>query len=307
MLLPFIISAVTAVTYTLNKLLMMYTIPAFIVASRMLIAGSLFLGYHWYKGRSFKVRPTDQFLFIQVGFLSFCISFLAEIWALQYLSTAKVALLYNLAPFAAAAFSYVFFDEKMTIKKFIGLSIGFLGFIPILIASDINVFDQAPFKLPDLVMALAAICYTYGWIALRKLTKRRLYTVGFINGISMIIGGVCSFIVSYAWYTFAYTTDHTLSAFFPVSDATSFFALLIPLIAAGNLFSFYWYVRFLQRYTATFVTCVDLTGPIFSAFFGWLFLGEKVNVMFFLSCAAVLGGIYMFYQEELRQGYFEHE
>ena len=43
--------------------------------------------------------------------------------------------------------------------------------------------------------------------------------------------------------------------------------------------------------------------PLFAAFFGWLWLGEEVSCAFYTTVGLVTIGLYLFYQEELKQGY----
>ena len=50
----------------------------------------------------------------------------------------------------------------------------------------------------------------------------------------------------------------------------------------------------------TFAGFVD---PICAAFYGWIFLGETITPYFILSTVLVFIGLYVFYMEELRQGY----
>ncbi|MEX0672178.1 MAG: hypothetical protein WD068_02370 [Candidatus Babeliales bacterium] len=43
----------------------------------------------------------------------------------------------------------------------------------------------------------------------------------------------------------------------------------------------------------------------FTAFYGWLMLGEKVGWHFFMGAGIVFAGLMLFYSEEIRQGYIE--
>ncbi len=302
-----LVSALTASTYTISKILLDYSTPLFIVAIRMLGAGIAFLSYYRWKHGPIKVRSArDWSLFLQVAIISFYLSFVGEIWALQYLTSSKVALLYNLSPFIAAVFSYFFFAEQMTLKKFIGLAIGFIGFLPILIDQPIS-GGVGFLDWPEIVMLGAVTCYTYGWIAMRTLAKKKIYDLTLINGLSMTIGGLMSLVTAYWFEVIPASNPAWITSWLPVTNIWVFIALMAVMIVGGNLISFSLYGYFLRRFTATFVSCIDLTAPIFAALFGVVLLHEHLGWQFFVASFVIFIGIYIYYQEESRQGYFEHE
>jgi drug/metabolite transporter (DMT)-like permease len=59
------------------------------------------------------------------------------------------------------------------------------------------------------------------------------------------------------------------------------------------------YGYLLKKYTATFLAFAGFLGPLFSAFYGWLFLSEVITWHFYLSAVLVFAGLYMFYKHEL--------
>ncbi len=304
------LSALSASTFILSKNLLAYAPPIFIIGIRMLGAGLIFFLYYILTATQDrkKVEYQDVFLFIQTGLISFYFSFIFEIWSLQYLTSAKTAFLYNLSPFVACVFSYIFFNEKMTLKKFIGLLIGFVGFIPILISNP----SQEPISFgfiswAELGMICAVLCYTYGWIVMRRLIKKK-YTAPFINAVGMLIGGISAIITSYLTEFSQFGTNVANPILIiPITNFMSFSIFMGLLILIGNILSYSLYGYFLRKYTATFVTFADFTGPLFAAVFGWIFLKEMVTWHFFVSTVIVFIGVYIFYLEELRQGYFEKD
>ena len=311
MYLLILLSALSASTFILSKSLLTCAPPIFIIGVRMLGAGFLFYLYYSLTTRSDNRKPIeyqDIFLFIQTGLISFYFSFIFEIWSLQYLTSAKTAFLYNLSPFIASIFSYIFFNEKMTIRKFVGLFIGFVGFAPILLSNPAKEpISFGCISWAELGMFCAVLCYTYGWIVMRRLIKKK-YTATFVNAVGMLLGGVAAIFTSYL-IEFKYFNPELpkVISFIPVTNFLSFGLLMLALIFIGNIFCYSLYGYFLKKYTATFVTFADFTGPLFAALFGWVFLKETVTWHFFASTIIVVVGVYIFYQEELRQGYFEKD
>jgi len=57
----------------------------------------------------------------------------------------------------------------------------------------------------------------------------------------------------------------------------------------------------------TFISFTGLTIPLFVAVYGYFFLGEVITVQLLISMVIVACGLYIFYQEELRQGYIVNQ
>lgn len=302
MFLVMLLYIVCASTFTISKAALAYVHPIFFCAIRLLLAGALVLGYHeWATHQKIAIKKKDVLLFLGVMIFQSFISYVADLWALQFMSSIAAAFIYNLSPFISAIFSYFQFHERFTIKKTIGLIIGFAAMIPVFMAE--NPAESALkivsfFSVPELVMLIAVAAAAYGWILLRELVKNRGYAIAQVNGMSMLGGGALSLLASFLtepWHPV------------PVVAWQPFilYTLLMVLIAHIIYFNLYGYL--LHYYTATFLSFAGFTCPLWAALFGWLFLGEAIAWQFFVAALAILVGLYLFYQEELRQGYSTHE
>src|SRR5690606_11256957 len=115
-----------------------------------------------------------------------------EFWALGYVTSAKACLLYNLSPFITALFSFFLFAEQLRFRQISGLIVGFLGFIPILIAQ--TPLEQITWHIgflswPEIALIFSVTSSAYGWMIMKKRVARG-YSFIFINGIGMAGGGV---------------------------------------------------------------------------------------------------------------------
>ena len=287
--------AVCASTFTICKALLAYVKPLFLVGVRMLVAGMLLLGYSYFQDkRTFFIHRKDRLLFFQIILFHVYFAYILDLWSLQYLTSFKSSFLYNFSPFLAALFSYFCFSEKMTLKKWLGLGIGFCGFAPEIIANiDMSSFSSATL-LPEFIMLFAVGSAVYGWVTMRKLVKDGEYSPIMVNGIGMVGGGILALLTSY------FIEGWTVS---PVTDFWPFVRLTALIILLANIIFYNFYGYLLKHYTATFLAFAGFTTPFFAALFGWLFLGERVSVSFFMSLVVVCIGLYIFYHEELKQGY----
>lgn len=264
----------------------------------MFLAGVIILSFlALFRRKDLNVKKHQLFPLALFTLSAVYLTNIFEFWGLQYLTSAKACLIYSLSPFLAAIFSYMEFKEKITWRKFVGLLVGFIGFIPVLLyqtGAEQLLGGIAFLSWAELALILATIASVYGWILLRKLGKDEGMSPLMTNGASMTLGGICALVHSLVveqWDPL------------PVSDYEGFFQGVFLMIVISNLLCYNLYGWLLKRYTATFLSFAGLTTPLFAALFGWLMLKETVSWTFFLSLGVVSLGLWLVYSEELRLGY----
>ncbi len=292
--------AVWSSMFSLAKIALQYSPPIFLTGFRMMLAAVILLGYLFVTKRSsFKL---DRKQWLSIGFLAFFSIYLTnvlEFWALQYLTAAKACFIYSLSPFFAAFFSYLHFGEKINKTKALGLLIGFLGIIPVLTlqtgAEDLmSAFSF--FSWPTLAIIGAAMSSVYGWVLLRLIVKDQMTSPTMANGGSMLIGGLLAFghsAFSDSWNP----TPIAIGSFSP------FFGWTLLMAFISNIICYNLYGYLLKKYTATFLSFIGLLSPIFASLHGWIFLGEPLSGLIFLSTGIVCIGLWIVYAAELKQGY----
>ena len=291
----FLLFALFASVFTVSKIGLEYTQPFFLIGSRMLLAGLILLGYEFYRNRAaFRIDWSGFKRILRLALFNIYLTNVLEFWGLKYLTSFKTCFIYSLSPFISALFSYLIFTEKMTIKKWIGLTVGFLGILPMLL-SETSLEQETVhlfiFSWAELAVIIAATTSVYGWILLRQLVNEDGYSPSLANGASMIIGGVMSLIHS----SFVETWDPV-----PVSEFLPFLLCAGWLLIISNLVCYNMYGWLLKRFSATFMSFAGFTTSMFSALFGWAILGENLTWAFFTSSFIILLGLSLFYQEELK-------
>lgn len=292
------LQALFAIIFPLGKMALGYAGPFFLVGLRMIIAGIVLLIYQFFADRKHFVFYKKDFLrLILLALFNIYITNSFEFWGLQYLDSAKACFIYNLTPFIDALISYFMFHEKMTLKKLIGLSIGFLGFIPIVYyqgGAETNIPHIGWFSYAEIAVTIAACTMAIGWIIMRTFSRNPNYSIITVNALSMVLGGSMSMIHSGLvenWDPAPY------SAFVPMIALTLIIGFL------QNIVCYNLYAWLLRRYSSTLISFIGFTGPLFAALFGWILLGEVVTWHFYFAGIIVSVGLTMYYQEELRLGY----
>lgn len=293
MFLVILLYALFASVFTTSKTALEFSQPFFLVGSRMLVAGILLLGYQYiFKNKQFNIKTKDMGKLVLLSIFAIYLTNVFEFWGLKYLTSFKTCFIYSLSPFISAILSYFVLNEKMNPKKWLGFIVGMVGFLPILL-SETSAEEQTGhlwvFSWAELSVMLAVICSVYGWILLKQVVNSG-YEPPMANGISMVIGGA---------FALAHSALVETWNPIPVSQYEPFIYCALLLILISNLICYNLYGHLLKKFSATFMSFAGLTTPLFTATFGWFFLGEVVNWPFYVSFCIVFSGLLIFYQEEL--------
>lgn len=293
MLLILLLYALFATSFPMSKILLTYVTPIFYTGIRMIIAGALLLAYEqFYVRQQFNFNKKDMWLLAQIIFFGIYITYILRFWGLSYLPSSKTAFLFNVAPFFSSFYSYLIFKEKPTLKQWSGLAIGFIGIIPILMTSSKSEQIMGEFSFiswPELAILGAVAAHSYSWIVMRQMVRNRNHSPSLINGLSMFIGGV-----------FALITGVFTEGIQPIPSPGTFIGWLLLIILISNIICHNLYAHLLKSYTATFLSFAGFLGPLFTAFYGWLILQERITMNFVISAVIVFIGLYLFYGDELK-------
>lgn len=287
--------ALFASSFSVGKVLLSYAQPIFITGTRMLVGGSILLAYQYWGAREgFRIVWKHRWLYLQMILFGIYITYILRFWALNYLPSSKTCFLYNLSPFLSSLYLYLLFGERMSKRQWVGLIIGFLGLIPILIATtpQEELFGEFLFvSWPELVILLSVATHSYSWIVMRKMVRYKSYSPIMINGLSMACGGLLALITSLI-------VEGTPPL---ITDVAPFVGWLMFVVIVSNIICYNMYGSLLKRYSPTFLSFAGFLAPIFAGFYGWAFLNETITWHFYVSNIIVFIGLYIFYQEELKQ------
>ncbi len=296
----FCLHALYGSSIPLAKYLLQFTKPIFFSGIRMFIAGVVLMGYtYWNKKSSSMFKRSHILLYIQIIFWGAYVKCILRYWGLSNMPAVKMAFLVNFSPFSAALLSYILLKERLFVKQWIGLCIGFIGLIPIFLIkarAEHLTGELLFFSWPELAILGAIFCQNYVMILGRKLVKDENQSPVLVNGIRMLGGGILALMTAYA-----------CEEFVPITNIGSFASWLAVLILITHIISYNAYFYMLRYYSATFLSFTEFVIPLFSALYGYLFLHETVSWHYGVSTVVVLFGLYLFYQDELRQSVSEKQ
>lgn len=296
-----LLCALYGLVFPVGKLTLEYSSPLFITAARMILAAIILLAYQFlFNRKNFTFKKAHFLPAFVIGFSAVYLSNALEYWGLQFMESGKACFIYSFSPIATAFISYWWFSEKITAQKWAGLLIGILGFIPILVVhsgSEDNSGYLGFFSYAEIAILGAAITSSIGWIAMRHMVKVQQCSFIMANSTSMLMGGVIAL-----GHSFWVETWHPL----PISDFWPFLQWFLALTLVSNIICYNLNALLLRTYTATYMSFAGLSQPFFAALFGWILLNEVMSAPFWFSVVAASFGLYIYYQEELRQGHVAH-
>ncbi len=277
----------------ISKVLLNFSTPIFLAGIRMVVAGVLLLGYKYLRTYTdLYINKKHLWLYLQIIVVGVYLKYVLRYWSLNYMSSGKLAFLLNIGPFVAALFSYYAFNERLSLKQWLGLIIGFVGIIPMLLTTSTaeQLLGEIAFiSWPELILFIAVACHCYGMIVSRKLIKDNNHSPVMVNGVRMLGGGLL-----------ALPTAFLIEGVAPVNNIPLFVGWLAVLILVSNIICHNLYLNLLKYYTVTFISLTDFLSPLFSALYGWLFLHEVITWHYYVSGIIIFLGLYLFYQDELR-------
>jgi len=288
-----LLQALFATSFPMGKYLLAFASPLFLSGTRMLIAGSILLVYEfWRTSAKFDLKSKDFLTFAQIIFFGMYATYALRLYALKVLPVWKVSFFYNLSPFLTAFYAYLLFSQKLSMKQWIGLIVGFLGMIPILISSSPAEATMGGFfyiTQYELFLIISVSLHCYSWILIQKLVRHTHYQTSTVTGISMAAGGFISLVNAFI-----------IEGVPTVSNPVAFCKGLTVMIFVSNILCHNIYAGLLKKYSATFMSFTSFLSPIFAALYGWAFFEEKISWHFYASIVIVFAGLYIFYQDELK-------
>jgi drug/metabolite transporter (DMT)-like permease len=287
MILVILSYALFGLSFALGKLILNYATPIFAVGTRMIAGGLILMGYIIIRHRaSCYPRLKNISAYAQLASFHVFIPYVLRLWALQYTTTIKAALLFNLMPFFTAILAYYINKERLEFWQITGLVIGFLGMIPILLTEShvkTNFISFSFISLPELAIIVSVASMSYGLIVMQKLVTTSKCPPYLANCVSMLSGGTA------ALWTSTLLEHHPIKAgVLPLCGVLGL-QICISNVCAVNL-----QAMLLKRYSSTFMAFASFLAPLFASFYGMILFGEKITWHFFASLITVAIALTLF-------------
>ena len=253
--------------------------PITIVFLRLVIAVILLSTYLAYTRKFVKIKKKDYKLFFMLAFFEPFIYFLGESYGLTYVSATVCSVLISTIPVFAAIGARILFRERLSFLNYSGIFLSFIGVV-IFVMNKEGGFSYNPKGIALIFVAVfAAVGYN---LTLSKLVDN--YSPIYIVNVQNILGAIF-FLPLFLTMELKPFLDVSLNIrmFIPI-------VLLAAFASCGAFILFAFSVRMLGLMKANVFTN---SIPLFTAFFSYLLLGDKLTFLNYIGMIVVIAGLYM--------------
>jgi drug/metabolite transporter (DMT)-like permease len=253
--------------------------PVTIVFLRLVFSILLLSTYLGIKKKFEKIRKEDRKLFLMLALFEPFFYFLGESFGLTYVSATVGSVLISTIPVVATIGAWIFLKERLKAINYFGIIVSFTGIIIFVMNRE----GSLTFNMKGLSLLLLAVFSASGYnLTLSRLVGR--YNPVFIVNLQNIIGAIL-FLPVFLISDFRYfiSTPFSLNALKPVIQLSVF-------ASCGAFILFAFSVRNMGITRANVFTYFI---PIFTAFFSFFILDEKLTGQNIIGMAVVISGLIM--------------
>jgi drug/metabolite transporter (DMT)-like permease len=289
----FLLHSLAASTMTVQKIAVGYFSPLFIITVRSLLGGAILLIIHrlWDKTNPLRLLRKYPWEILIVTMLVTIIPTLIKIWMLTIMPSVKVGFFRFTDPFVTVALVYLLYGVKTTRRQWLGILVATAGILFVLLekSGSEGVMAFGRISWAEILLIGAYSTNRYGWLRIQKFLKKTGCGVKELNGLMMSVGGLLTLLATTIFVAFPSV---------PILQQGGVYLLYVVLMT--NVIGYTLYSYLLTKYSATLLSLTSFARPLLIALFGAVFLHETVSWVFAVSCAFVMGGLAIFYSDELR-------
>src|SRR5437588_1759848 len=246
----------------------------FVFASGILITIILARGVRWPR------KQGEWLVIVVVGLLQFSLNYGLVFWGEQRIPSGLAAVLQSTFPAFGLVIAHFYLpDERMSAKKILGVSLGFVG-VAIVFSDQLSIAGKGAL-LGSIALVMSAFCGSYGNVLVKAYGTQ-------IDPFVLAAGQmVCGFppllAVGIATEGNPFHLHWTPTAILALA-----YLVIVGSVIAFTLF--YWLVRHMD---VTNTMLIGLVTPVVAVVLGMIVLHEQLNWRLFAGAACIISGIGM--------------
>jgi len=210
-----------------------------------------------------------------IGALSTAFPFMLLSWGQQYVPSAFAGISMSAVPLMILPLAHFFTDERLSIRKFLGVCFGFVGAL-VLIGPGLMQLGQGAEPLAQIACLGAALCYALSSILTRRcppVDPVSLSALSLTMGAFILVPSMLVFEGVPQWVDTRSSLAILFLGFLPTALAT---LLRVQVIRSAG---------------SVFMTLVNYQVPLWSMVFGAMVLSEDLPLRFYAALALILSGL----------------
>ena len=253
--------------------------PITIVFIRLLFSTILMTTFLVVTKNYMKIKKSDRKLFLMLALFEPFFYFLGESFGLTYVSATVCSVLIATIPVFATIGAWLIFKEKLKAINYAGIILSFMGVLVFILNTD----GSLSFNIKGLGLLTLAVLSAIGYnLTLSHLIET--YTPVYIVNVQNLIGATL-FLPLFLIFDFKHfiSTPFTFNMFKPIIELSIF-------ASCGAFILFAYSVKNMGITKANvFSNCI----PVFTAFFSFILMGDKLTVQNIAGMAIVIAGLFM--------------
>ena len=253
--------------------------PITIVFIRLLFSTILMTIFLVVTKNYIKIKKSDRKLFLMLALFEPFFYFLGESFGLTYVSATVCSVLIATIPVFATIGAWLIFKEKLKAINYAGIILSFMGVLVFILNTD----GSLSFNIKGLGLLTLAVLSAVGYnLTLSHLIET--YTPVYIVNVQNLIGATL-FLPLFLIFDFKHfiSTPFTFDMFKPIIELSIF-------ASCGAFILFAYSVKNMGITKANvFSNCI----PLFTAFFSFILMGDKLTVQNIAGMAIVIAGLFM--------------
>ena len=247
------------------------------LAIRFLLAGLVFWILFFLKGEKVHLTSKMKNVYILFTLFNFSLCYYLTYWGAKFVFSNLGAIIWSLLPICVALMAHFFIpDDRLNIRKFVGMLIGLIGTILLFSKGELLGEEQTTFGIIAILASVVLAAWPNVYLKMQKTTINSYH----LNAFGMTISGLLFFL-------FALILENSHSI--PI-DKTNMFAIFF-LTIPGTVITWGIYIWLFNHIPVTQISYTAFYPPIIATFVGWLFLNESLPlVAIFGSILIIFGG-----------------
>lgn len=250
---------------------------------RWVIAFIVFLPIAWKSFQNDWPKIKHHFRIVIIMSLTGVATFNTLVYiALHHTSAINASLMNSTTPIVIFLLSFIFIDEKLTRKQWMGALISFIGVVFIISRGSIELITSFSFNIGDLIMVVAVLSWGTYSLLVKQFSDRLPGNSTFL--ISIMLGIIMLF-PFFLYETIA--TPNQITWSFKTIGSILYIGILASIVAFLS-----WnngVVRLGASRAGIFLNFI----PLFATVFAILFIGETIQLSQIFGAVFVISGVYL--------------
>lgn len=270
-------------SFVMSKVALQHVDPAWIAAVRLWVGASVLAVIAYHQHTEFRRDARAMRNYFWLGIIGNAAPFFAITWGLQHVTTGVAGLFMGTIPLIVIGLAHFTLPgERLTMPRFIGFIIGFIGIVVLIGPDKFISFKAAGMQLWG-QLAVIAGCLMYG---VNSVLTKRMGMKGSIAVSAAVLGAGA--IVSTA-IALVFAKQNLDLQNIPTNALWALLGLgLFPTGLATAL----WF-KAVERTSPTFISMSNYLVPVYALIFGAILLDETIGVSVLVALALILSGIFV--------------